>query len=264
MPSYYAHYKFAEEVCGRLPDKLKTIAENNKTLYLIGAHGPDIFFYYKPLKKNPVNSLGNDMHQEHAAPFFERAADVVSHSRDRDASLAYIFGFITHFMLDSACHGYVAEKMRESGVSHTAVETDFDRELMIADGLDPLRIKPVSYVLSEKEYAEVIAEFFSIDADDIIKALKSMKRCDSIMIARSGIKRALIRLVLKIAGKYAYMGGLVMTPKPNPDCADSSARLKKLLYANVEAASELIADYAEYVSDGARGSLNARFDRNYE
>ena len=264
MPSYYAHYRFAEEVYKRLPENLRGIAERNKTLYLTGAHGPDIFFYYKPLKKNAINSLGNDMHNEPAAPFFEKAAKIISESLDREAALAYIFGFITHFMLDSACHGYVAEKMKASGVSHTAVETDLDRELMIADGLDPLKVKPVDYVVPEKKYAEVIAGFFSVDADAVIKSLRSMKRCDSIMIARSGIKRALIRLVLKIAGKYEYMRGLIMTPAPNPDCADSSLRLKKLLYANTEAASDLISEYAVYVSEGMRGKLNSRFDRNYE
>ena len=36
----------------------KKIVEKYPQLYLIGLHGPDILFYYKPLKSNSINSIG--------------------------------------------------------------------------------------------------------------------------------------------------------------------------------------------------------------
>ena len=48
MPTTYAHDRFGREVYEQLPANLKKIIRENKKLYLIGLHGPDIFFYYHP------------------------------------------------------------------------------------------------------------------------------------------------------------------------------------------------------------------------
>ena len=46
MPSTYAHYLFGQEVYRELPAQLQTIIDHHRSLYHIGLHGPDIFFYY--------------------------------------------------------------------------------------------------------------------------------------------------------------------------------------------------------------------------
>ena len=38
--------------------------------YMAGLHGPDILFYYKPLRANAVNQIGFGMHARPAAEFF--------------------------------------------------------------------------------------------------------------------------------------------------------------------------------------------------
>ena len=50
MPSTYAHYRFGQEVLKELPNDIKKIIIENKELYDIGLHGPDLLFYYLPLK----------------------------------------------------------------------------------------------------------------------------------------------------------------------------------------------------------------------
>lgn len=52
-----------------------------------------------------------------------------------DAMLSYIYGFICHYALDHACHTYVEQKIMASGVPHTEIEVEFDRMLMLEDGL---------------------------------------------------------------------------------------------------------------------------------
>ena len=94
MPSTYAHYRMGQEVIKQLSDPVREIIMENKELYDIGLHGPDILFYYHPLKVDPVNSIGYRLHEHSGKFFFERAAKVIENSSRKKEELAYIFGFI--------------------------------------------------------------------------------------------------------------------------------------------------------------------------
>ena len=123
MPSTYAHRRFGADVLALLPDGLRATPEQHRELYDIGLHGPDLMFYYKALQTNPVNRLGNAMHEEKGEVFFTRARTVVENATDKSAALAYALGFVCHFALDSTCHPYVEAYVRESGVGHCEIET---------------------------------------------------------------------------------------------------------------------------------------------
>lgn len=140
MPSTYAHRRFGADVLALLPDGLRATLEQHRELYDIGLHGPDLMFYYKALQSNPVNRLGNAMHEQKGEVFFTRARTVVENAPDKDAALAYALGFVCHFALDSTCHPYVEAYVRESGVGHCEIETEFDNALMREDGLDPHKV----------------------------------------------------------------------------------------------------------------------------
>lgn len=71
MPSTYAHYRMGQEVAKQLSGSVREIIMDNKELYDIGLHGPDILFYYHPLKEDPVNSIGYELH-EHSGKYFLR------------------------------------------------------------------------------------------------------------------------------------------------------------------------------------------------
>ena len=94
MPSTYAHRRFGANVLEHLPDELRAQLEQNRELYDIGLHGPDLLFYYHAAKSNPVGALGNAMHEEPGRVFFDRARRVVHCEADRDAALAYALGFV--------------------------------------------------------------------------------------------------------------------------------------------------------------------------
>lgn len=96
MPSTYAHRRFGANVLEHLPDELRAQLEQNRELYDIGLHGPDLLFYYHAAKSNPVGALGNAMHEEPGRVFFDRARRVVHCEADRDAALAYALGFVCH------------------------------------------------------------------------------------------------------------------------------------------------------------------------
>ena len=73
MPSTYAHRRFGADVLERLPAELQEKIAPYRELYDIGLHGPDLLFYYHAAKSTPVSALGNAMHEQPGAVFFERA-----------------------------------------------------------------------------------------------------------------------------------------------------------------------------------------------
>ena len=77
MPSTYAHRRFGADVLVQLPRELREKITPYRPLYDMGLHGPDLMFYYRALQSNPVNRLGNAMHEQPGRVFFTRARGVV-------------------------------------------------------------------------------------------------------------------------------------------------------------------------------------------
>ena len=150
MPTTYAHYIFGSEVLYLLPEKYREIAEKYRSLYDTGVHGPDILFYYDALKKNEVVSYGRRMHFTPARDFFENAKKVYESHEDKEAMMAYILGFLTHFAFDSTAHGYVDRKAEVSEVTHNRVESEWSFPDLIRTESTGLRAldRPVSMLLS--------------------------------------------------------------------------------------------------------------------
>lgn len=73
MPSTYAHRRFGADVLVQLPRELREKITPYRPLYDMGLHGPDLMFYYRALQSNPVNRLGNAMHEQPGRVFFTRA-----------------------------------------------------------------------------------------------------------------------------------------------------------------------------------------------
>ena len=252
MPSTYAHRRFGVNVLEHLPDELRAQLEQNRELYDIGLHGPDLLFYYHAAKSNPVGALGNAMHEEPGRVFFDRARRVVHCEADRDAALAYALGFVCHFALDSTCHPYVEQYVRTSGVSHCEIETEFDNALMREDGLDPIKFFTASHIKPSRERAEVIAPFYEgVTVDETLAAMKGMITVHHLLQAANPIKRWVVLTGMRVAGKYEFMHGLVANPQPNPKCVQSSQKLEELYKTAVPLAVRLIEEYAENKPLGA-------------
>lgn len=262
MPSTYAHYKFGQLVLRNLREDIMMNIINNKPLYDIGLHGPDILFYYKPLYRNSVNQTGFGMHDQKANLFFERAREVIRNSHTKTRSLAYVLGFICHFVLDSECHGYIEEKIQKSGISHTEIEVEFDRMLMVYNNHNPLKHRLTNHIIPKIQYAETIAPFFeNVSAAEVQKSLKSMIRYNNLLIAPGKMKRKMIYALLRATGNYEDMHGLIVNFKSNKACTDSCNELEKRFAAAIDLAVCLIEQY----SDNVRSTepLNTRFNRTF-
>ena len=257
MPSTYAHYRFANEVLSLLPRDVRAIAENNKELYFMGCHGPDILFYYKPLTHNAIRKMGDEMHIKRAKPFFEGAKQTASSS---EAALSYALGFITHFALDSECHDYVEARRKQLGITHTKVEVEFDRFLLEDDGKDPVKSKLAEHIIADEKYASVIAPFFDLKPKQIKRALKDMKKVCDMFVVPKKFKRSIVTSLLKMFGGDS-LNDQVMGYFPDPVCEQSNKVLFEKFEGAKPIAKRLIVNFCVNLNN--RG-LDARFDKNYE
>lgn len=259
MPSTYAHYVFGEMVYENISEDTRQFLKQYKDLYRIGLHGPDILFYYRALRANSVNSVGFNMHDKPAADFFENAVGMI---QNQEGQLAYLLGFICHFALDSTCHGYIENKIHVSDISHTEIEVEFDRYLMVKNGLNPVTQKLTEHIRPSMENASVIAPFFpGISAGEVRKALSSMIWYNNLLVAPGEWKRRLIYGVLHLTGNYKEMHGLIVNRTANPKCEDSSLRLEKLMDKALSLALELIENYKHVLNKTEE--LDSRFDKTF-
>lgn len=133
MPAYYAHYRFGKQVLPELPADVRQCIQRFRRLFDMGLQGPDFFFYYNPLVKTAVGSLGGQFHNQTGQEFFTR----VCAQANSEAARAYLYGLLGHYCLDSACHPFVESKVASGEARHVALESEFDRYLMDMDGLRP-------------------------------------------------------------------------------------------------------------------------------
>lgn len=262
MPTTYAHYKFGKEVMSALPRPLQNAIENNRELFDIGLHGPDILFYYRPVVKNPVSGQGYELHDKMADEFFENASQVIRNAENPASARAYIYGFICHFALDSECHNYIEKMIQVSGISHSEIEMEFDRMLLTEDFINPVRYLGTRHIRPTIENARVIAPFFQdLTPEMVKKALSSMIFYHKLLLAPNPGKRKVLFGGMKVAGLYSSMKGMVMSLEPNPACRDYCLLLKNRFAGAVPLAASLIIQYQKKLFQG--GELPKRFHQTF-
>ena len=219
MPSTYAHYRLGQQVRQALSGPQREAVEAWPALYLIGLHGPDILFYYHPLSSHPVKAVGHLLHGRPGRGFFRHACQVIRESQRPEAALAYAYGVLNHFALDMTCHPYVNGTAAAGDLTHTKIEVEFDRSLMVADGLDPVTYDQTGHIQATLENAEVIAPFYPVVTDrQVRKALDSMVFYHHLLMARTAGKRRLLTAALRAAGPGQGLEDLVICPDGDPSC----------------------------------------------
>lgn len=262
MPATYTHAVYGEMVLEALDEKTRALIEKHRDCYDIGLSGPDILFFYQPLKDNPVKAHGYQMHEEAARPFFEGSRKTILQSKDSEAALVYILGFINHFVLDSQCHPLINRISRETWISHSELESELDALLMRERGLDPIKTKVTLHLHPDQHNCAVIAPFFNVTEKEIKSALVSMKRFLNLFVAPSSLKRQIIFTGMKLAKVYDGLHGLVFNREPLAEYAETCQTLKRLITEAVPVSVSLMEEYLAKLETSA--ALNERYDSNYE
>jgi hypothetical protein len=134
MPAIITHYTFALE-------NLKEPLSPYQQATLLGAQGPDIFFFYGQLPwrrrafHKEVDAYGRLIHHIDQTEEYAELTRIASASVDKDLLFAYIEGLFMHYCLDRACHPYIfyksgftddPTKKKGFSCSHMALETVLD------------------------------------------------------------------------------------------------------------------------------------------
>lgn len=262
MPAGYAHYIFGKKVYKALPVKERQIICRGKDAFLLGLHGPDLLFYYYPVRKNRINQQGCRMHKEIAADFFDRGRKLYRQGRD-DTLRAYLYGFLCHFILDSECHPYINDYMEKKDLGHLEIETEFDRYLMEPEGRNPLDYVPTHHLISRKHTREQISSVFDrVSPWQIGICIHGFRRVLRCFVCRTPVKRMLMRMLSRVTGQDKNIGGLIVDGKVHTLCKESDRFLEKRLEDSVIPAAAEIEKYSRALDLG--GLLSERLYQNYE
>lgn len=161
MPDYFSHAICAKII---LDESSKDVKQKiaDRTLYMLGAHGGDVFFAYKLSFKK--TNLGRRLHGMPAAELF----DILS-----EGDLSYAAGFATHYALDCTLHPaiYAFENNTKMPMAHIRMENDLGLYISRKFAI-PRNILPRERVLSE-----TFSVYDSIKKFDSAVTVTGIERC---------------------------------------------------------------------------------------
>lgn len=109
MPAMITHYLFAQRVMAKCRQAGIPIADRDAAL--IGAQGPDIFFFHRVMPWQRGVSYarqGSLLHKRSPARLFEAFRAVLNReTAQREQMLGYVEGFFCHYALDRSIHPFV-------------------------------------------------------------------------------------------------------------------------------------------------------------
>lgn len=217
MPAFSTHYLFAEEMMNTLKDIADF--EINENAVLIGAQGPDIFFFHRVFPwqpGKPLRKLGSSLHREKAGVLLNKLYKYCSKTESNIAK-SYAFGFILHYALDKSCHPYIyyiQNKITESHPefnphsAHNIIELSLD-SLMLSLCLNiknPVHFETEKTIKATEnelnEISEEIAFLADITAEESKTAILDMKNMQRLLLDKNGKKKKIAAKLEKIASPF--------------------------------------------------------------
>ncbi|NLM76120.1 MAG: zinc dependent phospholipase C family protein [Clostridiaceae bacterium] len=112
MADFLTHILFADAVLQRIESRrIMEGVKKKRSLYYLGAQGPDPFFFYDVFrKKGPLKGLGRIMHRQYTGKFLQQGfsnLQNVSYDESWLELTVYLCGFLCHFTLDRLIHPYI-------------------------------------------------------------------------------------------------------------------------------------------------------------
>lgn len=214
MASHYAHYRFGAKVIPMLPPQVQRSIRLFRSLYDVGLHGPDPFYYYSLPVKSSVTALGGKYHNMTGEEFF---LPVCKHLRlePNEAAMAYLYGVLAHYCLDSAIHGFVSEQTADGQIGHLELEAEFDRYLLQLDHKPrPHLYDNSGHMKLTQGECDTVAKFYGTSSAVVDLSLKCMVANAKLTTLRNPDLR---KLVKKCAGPKMKQN--FTERMPNPKCA---------------------------------------------
>ena len=263
MPAIYAHYMFGSECLALLPQPVQSIVRCHRTMFDAGLQGPDFYFFdqFLMLRGKRYARLGSVLHEASCASLLERLEGSGGRRPD-SAALAYLFGLIGHFALDSTCHPHIDRWVAELSYDHHRLETEFDRYLLQRAGIGaPRRFALGTCITAGRRECLAIGRLYEAaglgEARDIVRLFLSFRWIkDHTSLSHDAAYR-----VLHAALSPLGVSGILMGPKDA--LSDVTNRRLMALFDEAKACyARLVENYYVHIFEGA--VLDAYFQRNFE
>ena len=226
MPAAYAHYRFGAQMLGRMPADVQRTAKRHRRLFDVGLHGPDLFFFYRPVISTKTGRLGHKFHMQTGREFFSRVCRNLRLEPSEEGQ-AYLYGVLCHYMLDAHCHPLVVQADWEGPVTHSRIEAEFDRFLMELDGIRPPKEMRITKHMTLKEgECGIVSRFYpGTDKKVIGESLRGMANIRKIMELPEGPVRTAVIKTMGVGS--ATFRDMVVRGTPDPECAHLNGLLLK-------------------------------------
>jgi len=217
MPWTYAHYRFGAQMLNRMPGDVQRTAKRHLRLFDVGLHGPDLLFFYRPVCSTEISRLGSKFHRQTGREFFSRVCRNLR-MEPSEGGKAYLYGILCHYALDSHCHPMIIEESRNGARNHTRIETEFDRFLMVRDGIRPPgQMRLTKHMVLTGDECGVVSRFYpGVQAKHIRESLKEMAAIRKILELPEGPVRSAV--IGAISAKSETFRHMVVRPEPDAMC----------------------------------------------
>ncbi len=127
MPAAYAHDIAALRAAELLGEDCPAWLDGERPAYLLGAQGPDVFFYggvLPPWRRHYINFDGFRLHAQSGAQW---GGALLAYCKDAaNTARAWTLGYLCHWAVDAACHPYVLSREGEMPGAHGLIEMGAD------------------------------------------------------------------------------------------------------------------------------------------
>lgn len=262
MPTTYTHYFHGQQVYDHIK-KHCYFDPKYIDLFNIGVHGPDIVFYYHFYNPHDKNKVGYKMHHVFGDQLFAQFKQIYLTSENKDATLAYLCGFVCHFALDSTFHPIIYKYQYGQKLTHSIIEMQLDRTLLLNNGVqDPTKYDLTQHIHPSLENASIIAPFFDgFTNKEMLKAIQSQVNIHHLMHCETDTKRNLYKGILNCLPSKFYRD-LIMTKQDNPQCMQAIDELLNNWDNAVNNGIELVNNFIEFLFN--RAQLNQKFHKDFE
>ena len=239
MPAMITHYLFAQRVMAKCRQAGIPIADRDAAL--IGAQGPDIFFFHRVMPWQRGVSYarqGSLLHKRSPARLFEAFRAVLNReTAQREQMLGYVEGFFCHYALDRSVHPFVyywQEQLHQEDPGygknghayHFRIESALDTIALRRETGRLIRDFRLKTVLPEDEnnlylavgrlYRPVFDHLLGLpgaDAKHIALAPGDMRRAAAMMTDRSLIRQRLLETI----GGQGHIATSLLRPAKTDD-----------------------------------------------
>lgn len=262
MPAIATHHFFAVDVYKRLNSDLQKIIEENESFYYLGAQGPDIFFFYKPIIPNRINKYGQKLHHQYASRLLNNKH--INKDSLSDQLVAYLLGYVTHFSLDSSFHPIINQVCPNFN-EHMKLESELDRIIIAMNTKDrnAYLYKRHQLIDVNQDYGKVLAPFYNeVHAHTITKAIKDMYKYTQFLYVPELKRKKNYNKFFNIFIKKANFSNMMISEEIDESYDSTITYLLSIYQQSITYGQILCMNLIEHLNDDIE--LDESFNKDFE